>query len=346
MNEKKLILLIFFLIIPFYLGGLFYDSKLASAATTKIEATIKMTICGNNIKEAGEDCDNTDLTGKNCQSFGYPQGILSCKPSCEFNLANCYENNNNSNNRTEIQPESKVNFSGKAYPLSNAVLLKDGQIVSKTTADSNANFSMQVSDLSTGNYIFSIYGEDNKGMTSSTFVFSVKISQGSTTTIDNILIAPTINTNKNEVKIGDIITVSGQSTPQTDIDIIIDSEKETSVKTKTDNNGYYFYNLDTSLLEKGNYSIKSKISTNKETNYSKSIKFIVGESNVIKNLQGYSKSDLNGDGRINLVDFSIAAYWYKKPLSESFYQIEKELLNGDGKIDLIDFSIMAFYWNG
>jgi hypothetical protein len=58
------------------------------------------------------------------------------------------------------------------------------------------------------------------------------------------------------------------------------------------------------------------------------------------------KADLNCDGRVNLVDFSIAAYWYKRPLNDAFKAIEKDRLNGDGKIDLIDFSIMAYYWTG
>jgi hypothetical protein len=54
-----------------------------------------------------------------------------------------------------------------------------------------------------------------------------------------------------------------------------------------------------------------------------------------------AKGDSNGDGRVNLVDFSIAAYWYKRanpPASAD--------LNGDGKVDLVDSSIMAFNWTG
>jgi hypothetical protein len=47
-----------------------------------------------------------------------------------------------------------------------------------------------------------------------------------------------------------------------------------------------------------------------------------------------------------LVDFSIAAYWYKRPISDTFKVIEKQWLNGDGKISLVDFSIIAYYWTG
>ncbi len=49
---------------------------------------------------------------------------------------------------------------------------------------------------------------------------------------------------------------------------------------------------------------------------------------------------------MNLVDFSIAAYWYGRPLDASFFDVEKLKLNGDGAVDLRDFSIMAYFWTG
>jgi len=58
------------------------------------------------------------------------------------------------------------------------------------------------------------------------------------------------------------------------------------------------------------------------------------------------KGDLNSDCRVDLVDFSIAAYWYKKPLSPPFAEIEREKLSGDGEVTLRDFSIMAYWWTG
>ncbi len=73
--------------------------------------------------------------------------------------------------------------------------------------------------------------------------------------------------------------------------------------------------------------------------------FVVGDTNV-KKTGTFMRGDLNGDGRVNLIDFSIAAYWYHRPLSQSFIKIEASSLNGDGKLDLIDFSIMAYYWTG
>lgn len=53
------------------------------------------------------------------------------------------------------------------------------------------------------------------------------------------------------------------------------------------------------------------------------------------------RGDLNGDNRVDIVDFSILIYWYQK-LNPPLY-ID---LNGDGKIDATDFSILAYYWTG
>jgi hypothetical protein len=57
-------------------------------------------------------------------------------------------------------------------------------------------------------------------------------------------------------------------------------------------------------------------------------------------------ADFNGDCRVNIVDFSIVAFWYKRNLTDSFKVREKEHLNGDGVVSLVDFSIMAFHWTG
>ncbi len=56
--------------------------------------------------------------------------------------------------------------------------------------------------------------------------------------------------------------------------------------------------------------------------------------------------DFNNDNRVNLVDFSIMIYWYKRPFSEIFRLLEIKKSNGDGIINIVDFSILAFHWTG
>ena len=341
MNKKKIILIAFFLSPLFFLGKISLDLIAVSAANTTINITSKIAICGNNAKEVDEDCDGLDLTNKNCQSFGYRYGTLSCSPSCDFNLSSCSQDEPPINYGGNPVSETKVFFRGIAYPQSNVVLMKDGQIASKAVSGSKGEFSMEVSGLSGGNYIFNIYAIDDKGITSSSFVFPLKVIQGETMTIDDVLLAPTIAIDKNEVKKGDDIIVSGQSSPQNDVLIFIDLVNQVTVTS--DSRGSYSYSFNTASLAENDYYIRAK--SVKGESYSKSVKFIVGDSNVPvsdKSLKG----DLNNDGKVNLVDFSIAAYWYDKDITPSFSKVEGQRLNDDGRINLVDFSIIAFYWNG
>ncbi len=57
----------------------------------------------------------------------------------------------------------------------------------------------------------------------------------------------------------------------------------------------------------------------------------------------FSIADINRDGKVNLIDASILAYWFKRPLS-AVAKLTADL-NLDGKVDLTDFSIFAYYWN-
>ena len=158
-----------------------------------------------------------------------------------------------------------------------------------------------------------------------------------------IFIAPTIAVDKSEVKQGDNISIFGQSAPNSDITISINSDQEFFDKIKADVNGIYLYNFDTSPLAKEQHFTKSKAALNGEiSSFSTAIGFLVGTKNVAAILEKITlKGDVNRDGHVNLVDFSIAAYWYKRPSPP--VNID---LNNDKKVDLVDFSIMAFYWTG
>ncbi len=102
-------------------------------------------------------------------------------------------------------------------------------------------------------------------------------------------------------------------------------------------------------MELGSHAAKSKASSaGLLSSFGKSVGFTVGDQNVIKPPSEAcpARADLNGDCKVNLIDFSIAAFWYRRELSEQFKIIEVANLNGDGTINLTDFSIMAFYWTG
>ncbi len=308
--------------------------------------------CGNNIKENGEQCDGSDLGGASCQSLGYAGGTLTCNSNCIFNTSNCYTftGGGGGGGGSGAPPTyGNVIFSGRAYPRSEITILSDGQIKATTRADENANFYITLTGLSPGNYIFSIYSEDNEGRRSSLLTFPVSLTAGATVQIGGIFIPPTIDVDKIEVRRGDNIKIFGQSVPKADILVVISSEEEFFGKTIADSQGMYLYNFDTSLIDYGTHYAKSKASLGNVavSGFSQVVSFKVGTRNILeKPTKCPIKADLNNDCRVNLIDFSIVAYWYRRPLSLQFKKIEAEDLNGDGKVDLIDFSIMAYYWTG
>lgn len=242
-----------------------------------------------------------------------------------------------------------VVFSGRAYPMSKVSILKDGQLAVTTIAGPDSNFTVTLGNLSTGNYNFSVYGEDKDKIKSTPFSFPIFITEGVTTNIGGIFIAPTISTDKSEVRKGDNIIVFGQAPPEADVLISINSYPEFFVQRKSDKNGVYLLNFDTSVLDLGKHGARSKASKEEAiSGFSNTANFIVGTKNVLNQYKPgtFLRGDLNNDGRVNLIDFSIGAYWYKRVLSDTFKLVEIERLNGDGKIDLVDFSIMAFHWTG
>lgn len=243
---------------------------------------------------------------------------------------------------------TQVIFTGKAYPNSIVTLLKDAQIMATTISGADANFKISLTNITSGSYIFSVYSEDDNGYRSSLLTFPLSVSSGVITNVSGIFISPTIDVDKSEVKKGEIIKIFGQAIPNSDITVIINSDTEIYAKTKADNIGAYLYNLDTLEIEMGGHLVKSRATLEEEISpLSKAISFIVGTKTVLKEIIKIpEKGDLNDDKKVNLVDFSIAAYWYKRPISSAFAAIESQKLNNDRKVDLVDFSIMAYYWTG
>jgi hypothetical protein len=247
-----------------------------------------------------------------------------------------------------------ANFSGRAYPGSKVFLLKDGQIAVSTVAGGDANFTINLSGLSAGDFVFVIYAEDQAGRRSTLFTYPLTLTPGATSEISGIFISPTIATDKEEVKKGDTITIIGQSVPNSEVTISVHSSPEIFVRASSDKYGGYVYNFDTAILDMGDHLTKSKsVKLNDISPYGRAIGFKVGDKTVYAEKSVPIKSDdpattgscakmlvdLNSDCRVNLFDYSILAFWYKKPSIRTGVD-----LNHDGKVDIVDFSIMAHYW--
>jgi hypothetical protein len=244
---------------------------------------------------------------------------------------------------------AQVILSGRAYPGSTVTVLKDAQIVATTIADDAAFFQIAVKSLAAGTYVFSLYSEDVRAVRSAIRTFPITVTRGIMAKIENIYLAPTLSGDKSEVRRGDPIIFFGQSTPESNVMLEVHSAQSYVANVATAKDGVYLYNFNTAPLELGSHAATAQLqNTAIVAPKSDSYGFTVGTQNIYSSTTAScsKKGDLNTDCRVNLVDFSIAAYWYDRTLSPSFSVREKKYLNGDGKINLVDFSIMAYYWTG
>jgi hypothetical protein len=240
-----------------------------------------------------------------------------------------------------------VIFKGLAYPGSIISLLKNGVVAAEVPASPDGTFQISLRGLNAGTYSFGILAEDSKRMKSTLDLYTVFLSTGVTTQVQGIFLPPTITTDKSEVKQGDPIILLGSAAPNAEVTLLVHSANQLTEKTKSDSSGAWLYKLDSLLLEQGQHEGKARTATSNDISlFSDALTFTVGTVNKIRTAVSASSNmrnscDLNGDLRVNLLDFSIMAYWYKR----AGFPVKLDL-NNDGRIDLSDVSILAYCWTG
>lgn len=79
---------IYFLVLPVLMATL-TGRTLAQEASSSLDATVKVSVCGDFIAEGPEECDNEDIKNATCRSLGYDTGELSCNPDCTLDRSLC-----------------------------------------------------------------------------------------------------------------------------------------------------------------------------------------------------------------------------------------------------------------
>ena len=228
---------------------------------------------------------------------------------------------------------------GLAFPKASITILVDGKVATIITAGLSADFKVELTTLSSGTYTFGLWAKDKEGRRSITFSFTSSIVSGKTTTISSIFIPPTIELNRVNILKNEDLEILGQTAPESEINIHIESGEEIIKKTKADELGNWDQHLSAELLEEGMHTVRAKSETEGGllSSFSKVLSFFVGEKYLTSTIK---EADSNGDGRVNLVDFSIMLYNWGKPKNQATD------LNSDGTINLTDFSIMLYNWTG
>jgi hypothetical protein len=237
-----------------------------------------------------------------------------------------------------------VTLAGWGPPQSTITTLKDG--VTSGTAQSSGNgvFSAKVSGMERGVYTFSTYATDSESRETSLFTATISLQSGTQNKITNIVIPPSIELDPVSVGIGTDVRISGKSVPGSSVETYLvergkvgPSALQHFSASSSAQTGAWEVTVPGNKLNKGVYSVqaRTRMSAQLESPMSRLAILTVGQ--VATN--NFNRSDLNRDGKVNLVDFSILL---------SFWTTDDEVadINEDGIVNLADFSIMLFNWTG
>jgi len=238
--------------------------------------------------------------------------------------------------------QTKVVIRGKAYPSADINILLDGEVIGVVKADTNADFLFSTTKITPGTATFGFWAQDRSGIKSISTTAIFEVVQSAITTVAGIFLPPTIDLSNVQISPGEFLTISGQSVPNVSVLTEINSPETIILEAETSLGGDWAIQLDTSSLEKEAFhTAKAYFELEKaneglvQSGFGRAVSFYIGE----KKLEEVVSVDINNDGRINLVDFSIfLVNWGTSDIRTDF--------NQDGVVNLADFSIMLFYWTG
>lgn len=233
-------------------------------------------------------------------------------------------------------------MTGVAPPNTTLAVLQDGKkLTLAPQTDGQGNFSIKIASLPQGTYTFTIEATNSGGNVISSYTTTFTIILGTTNSITGIVLPPSLTLAANTVSPGKPASLSGVAVPSSTISIVTASQgslqADVTATTTANQSGAWSYTLGTTGFPVDTYQIKARslVTGLSASNFSSIAYLGVGEAPVPKSKKG----DLNGDGKVNLVDFSILlVHW-----GTSFALAD---LNGDGVVNLVDFSILLSNWTG
>ncbi len=241
--------------------------------------------------------------------------------------------------------DGRVDITGYAFPNSDITALVDGKISVTKKADSKGLYSITIDQIARGAYTFGVYATDAKKVKSSTFSTSFTVTGARTSTLSNINIVPSVTATPDPVDPGQTLTLSGYAIPNAKVTIEnMKDGSSASLKTLTttsDGNGAWSTTIDTASFTTGTYKTRAKSALESgdiASTFSNYLFYGVGQAAVKPR-----NADLNRDGKVNLVDFSILLFWWNTDGGTSNPSAD---INADGKVSLTDFSILLFNWTG
>jgi cysteine-rich repeat protein len=373
-NQSENSMRIFWLlIIALTLGAPPLMVNAQSIATT----TLTLSICGNGLVDTGEDCDVIGETGVYSQTIAGRQCTPQCSlgPYCgdgilqTLHQEECDDGNNDGEDfcsvlckiepagsggggssggnssggggSTEDLGDTIVNIIGRAYPSRTINFLLDTVSVGSVRSDSTGSFEF-AAPASPGTATLGIWAADAAGNRSITLNNTFDLTQGAVTNLNGIVLPPTLVVVNQNIDPGTKVTISGQSVPNSTVELHVD-DSDIVENVTADVDGNWSVIFDTSRVSISEHILRARTVVGNpplttRSSFSTSLQLFVGVDG-----QATQPSDLNRDGSVNLIDFSILIFWWQTNAGDSSPSAD---INQNGNVGLEDFSILLFNWTG
>jgi len=341
------------------------------------DTTLTLSVCGNNLVDGGEQCDvlgeigvySTTIVGRQCSlvcRFGpyCGDGILQtqfteecddgnnengdfCSATCKIEPAGSGGGGSSGGgsgggggSQTELG-DTVISVVGLAYPGRTLNILLDTQTVGNVRVGSNGRFEF-TTPASPGTASLGFWSIDSQNTKSITLNTTFDVTQGAVTNVSGIILPPTLRVQNQNVNPGDVVIVSGQAVPNARVELHVNNSERVSTTT-SGVSGSWSISLNTGLLRVAEHTLRARsVSGNlpltTQSSFSSALQLFVGVDGKVTR-----PSDLNRDGKVNLIDFSILIFWWGTNAGNSTPSAD---INGNGRVGIEDFSILLFNWTG
>lgn len=243
-------------------------------------------------------------------------------------------------------PQASVAIDGWAYPGSTIHVIQDGVSVSDFSAGSGGVFDELIEGLDRGSYSFGLYAVDSTGVRSATYATTLWLRSDTLNQLSNVMLPPTLTVPETTVQPGSPITVTGYTASNANVTVWLRpklaqvSTGDVIATTTAATNGAWTLTVPTEGVPVGTYELVAQAAMpDGSVESDKSARKTIGVGVEVARDDCKSTGDLNCDGSVNLVDFSILLFNWASTA-------EVADINSDGTVSLPDFSIMLFYWTG
>jgi hypothetical protein len=250
--------------------------------------------------------------------------------------------------------DTVVILQGISYPSATLTIRQDGILLVQITTDAQARFNVSAI-VQPGAHTYTIFGADSNGTIGKESNFALTLSEGTTTTISGIFLGPTITIDKTVIGSGETATLTGTTAPNSEVNVTLTSTQGVSATAggprtavqiaSADGNGRWLQLYDANDLVVGPYTAHAQAIepiSRSVSEFSHTVSFEVTGSGQPDQCTGKVVADINCDGAVNLVDFSILLFYWESSNPAN----PRADINTDGIVNIIDFSIMMFYWTG